>query len=258
MTILDRLERPLARFAVPGLIRYVVALNALVFLLVTAMPEYASMLALDRAAVLRGEIWRVVTWIFVPETTSFFWILFYLLFTFWIGDMLEAAWGTFRLNAYYFVGMALSIASALVFGASGGNFFLNLTVFFAVATIMPDLEILLFFVLPVKIKWVALFSGLLPLLVLVTGSLSEKMMVVMCLGNYFLFFGPAFFRSKAQGKANVARREKFLATKIPEGESLHRCAVCGITELTHPEAEFRVAADGEEYCTEHLPKKTTA
>ena len=172
MTFLDRLEKSLGRFAIPGLIRYVVAFNALVFLIVTLEPGYEAVLDLDRSAVLRGEVWRLVTWIFIPETTRILWIIFYLMFTWWIGDMLESSWGAFRLNAYYFLGMTLCIASALIFGVSGGNFFLNLSLFLAVATLAPNFEILLFLILPVKMKWVALFSLLLPFLYLVFGPLS--------------------------------------------------------------------------------------
>ncbi|MDX2082336.1 MAG: hypothetical protein SFU53_16245 [Terrimicrobiaceae bacterium] len=256
MTFLDRLERSLARYAIPGLIRYVVALSALVFVLVALNPGYASMLELDRDAILRGEVWRLVSWIFIPTTDSFFWIVFYLLFTWWIGDLLEQSWGTFRLNAYYFLGMILTIVSAFVFGASFGNLFLNLSLFFAVATLAPNLEILLFFVLPVKIKWVALFSLIFPLSVLVFGNLPAKMIVLVSLGNYLLFFGPAFFRSRWERREIESRRARFEARKVPAGESIHRCEVCGVTELLDPDADFRVAADGREYCTRHLPSKS--
>lgn len=253
MSVLDRFEAKLSRFAIPGLIRYVVAMNALVFLLVTFNEGYESMLALDREAILRGEVWRLVSWIFLPETTSLFWIFFYLLFTWWLGDLLEQMWGTFRLNAYYLVGMLLCTASALLFGASGGNLFLNLSLFLAVATLVPNMEILLFFVLPVKMKWVALFSLLMPAFVLVTGSLAEKMIVAMCLGNYLIFFGPAFLRARADAARVSGRRAEFERAKMPESETLHRCEVCGATEISHPERDFRVAADGHEYCTLHRP-----
>lgn len=254
MTLLDRLEKSLGRFAVPGLIRYVVALNALVFLLITVEPGYAAALELDRSAILRGEFWRLVSWIFIPETTRILWIVFYLLFTWWIGDMLEAGWGAFRLNAYYLLGMLLCIASALVFGVSGGNFFLNLSLFLAVATIAPDFEILLFLVLPVKMKWVALFSLALPALYLVFGPLSAKMMVVMCLGNYLVFFGPAFLRNRSDRRRTANRRAR-LQPVSKTAEALHRCETCGATETSHPDAEFRVAADGREFCMGHLPSR---
>ena len=251
--MIDRLERHLARFAIPVLIRYVVALNALVFILVTLSPEYARVLALDPAAILRGEVWRLASWIFLPQTQSFFWIIFYLMFTWWLGDLLEQSWGAFRLNAYYFLGMALCIASALLFGASGGNLFLNLSLFLAVATLAPNLEILLFFILPVKLKWVAIFSLIFPAGILLLGPLAEKMVVVMCLGNYLLFFAPAYFRGALASRQVRGRRARFDAAKRPDTESLHRCAACGATEHTSTDADFRVAADGHEYCTAHLP-----
>lgn len=256
MTVLDRLERALSRFAIPGLIRYVVALNALVFLLLQVSPAYAQALALDRGAILHGEVWRLVSWIFLPGTTDYIWTLLYLWFTWWIGDLLESTWGTFRMNAYYFLGMFLCVGSALIFGASGGNWLLNLSIFLAVATLAPNLEIYVLMILPVKIKWVALFSMLLPLSVLLFDPLPAKMIVVMCLGNYLLFFGPAFFQGTVDRHKVRERRARFEAARLPASETLHRCEACGITELTSPDAEFRVAADGREYCTRHLPART--
>jgi hypothetical protein len=254
MTLLERLEKSLGRFAISGLIRYVVAFNALVFLIVTFEPGYAAVLDLDRSAILRGEVWRLVTWIFIPETTRILWIIFYLIFTWWIGDMLESSWGAFRLNAYYLLGMILCIASALIFGVSGGNFFLNLSLFLAVATLAPNFEILLFLILPVKMKWVALFSLLLPLLYLVFGPLSAKMMVIMCLGNYLLFFGPTFLRNRIEQRQNTNRLARFQSGSNPS-DSLHRCETCGATETSHPDAEFRVTADGHEFCQDHRPMR---
>jgi len=251
--MIDRLERSLSRFAIHGLIRYVVALNALVFILVTANHDYAQVLELDRAAILHGQVWRLVSWVFLPTTLDFFWIIFYLMFTWWLGDLLEGSWGAFRLNAYYFLGMLLCIGSALIFGASGGNFFLNLSLFLAVATLAPNLEILLFLILPVKIKWVALFSLIYPAYVLLFGPLAAKMAVVMCMGNYLLFFAPAYFQGTLASHKTRGRRQRFEAAKLPADSALHSCAVCGATERTHPDTEFRVASDGNEYCTGHLP-----
>ena len=251
--MIDRLEQSLSRFAIHGLIRYVVALNALVFILVTLEPNYAHILELNRAAILHGEVWRLVSWIFLPTTLDFFWIIFYLMFTWWLGDLLEGSWGAFRLNAYYFLGMLLCIGSALIFGASGGNFFLNLSLFLAVATLAPNLEILLFLILPVKIKWVALFSLIYPAYVLLFGPLAAKMAVVMCMGNYLLFFAPAYFQGTLASHKTRGRRQRFEAAKLPADSALHSCAVCGATERTHPDTEFRVASDGNEYCTGHLP-----
>ena len=252
MTILDRLERHLSRFAISGLIRYVVALNALVFILLALDPSYLSALVLNREAILNGQVWRLVSWIFIPDTTSYLWIIFYLMIVWWTGDLLDATWGAFRLNAYYFLGMALCVASALIFGASGGNVFLNLSLFLAVATLAPNLEILFFFVIPLKIKWVALISLIWPLFILITGDLAVKMIVIMCLGNYLIFFAPFFFRQYRQRHSVKQRRVRFEGAR-EAAHTLHRCEVCGLTEALDPHADFRVADDGREYCTEHLP-----
>ncbi len=251
-----RIEHMLSRFAVTGLIRYIVALNALVFILVTANPDFAGVIALDPAAIRRGEVWRLASWIFLPETQSPLWMIFYLMFTWWLGELLEQSWGALRLNAYYFLGMVLCTGTAFVFGSSYGNVFLNLSLFLAVATMAPNLEILLFFILPVKIKWVAIFSLILPAGILIAEPMAQKMAVVMCLGNYLVFFAPAYFLGVLDGRRTRDRRAKFEAAKLPSDESLHRCAVCGATERTHPDADFRVSADGCEYCTAHLPGRT--
>jgi hypothetical protein len=255
VTLLDWLERHLSRFAIPRLVRYVVILNALVFILVTLDPKYISALVLDRDAILQGQVWRLVSWIFIPDTLSPIWVIFYLMVVWWTGDLLEGTWGAFRLNAYYFLGMFFCVASALIFGASGGNMFLNLSLFLAVATLAPNLEILFLLVIPLKLKWVALISLLWPAYILVTGSLPVKMIVIMCLGNYLLFFAPALIRRSHENRKIQQRRAKFETNK-DISPTLHRCEACGITEVTDPHADFRVANDGKEYCTRHLPNET--
>jgi hypothetical protein len=252
VNILDRLERHLGPFAIPGLIRYVVALNALVWILGVLQPSYLEMLMLDRAAILRGEVWRIVSWIFIPTTTSLLWIVFYLLFTWWTGDLIEGAWGTFKLNAYYFTGMVACIVAAMVFGTSGGNVFLNLTLLLAAATLAPNLEILIFFIIPLKLKWVGVISLVFPALAFLAGPNAVRAIIVVCMANYLLFFGPQFLRTARQNRSAIQRRQKFQQASFAES-SLHRCAACGITEVTDPSADFRVAADGNEYCTKHLP-----
>jgi hypothetical protein len=255
VTLLDWLERHLSRLAIPRLIRYVVALNALVFILLTLDPKYISALVLDREAILQGQVWRLVSWIFIPDTLSPIWVIFYLMVVWWTGELLEGAWGTFRLNAYYFLGMFFCVASALIFGASGGNMFLNLSLFLAVATLAPNMEILFLLVIPLKLKWVALISLLWPAYILVTGSLPVKMIVIMCLGNYLIFFGPSLLRRSRENRQTMRRGARFEATK-DSSPTLHRCEACGITEVTDPHADFRVANDGKEYCTRHLPNET--
>ena len=118
--------------------------------------------------------------------------------------------------------------------------FLNLSLFLAVATLAPNLEILFLLVIPLKLKWVALISLLWPAYILVTGSLPVKMIVIMCLGNYLIFFGPSFLRRSRENRQTRQRRAKFEAAK-DDSPTLHRCEACGITEASNPHADFRVA-----------------
>ena len=258
MSLLNKLEKALGRFAVTGLIRYVVVLNALVFILGKLDPDYVHMLTLNREAIMAGQVWRLVTWIFVPNTFGLIWFIFYLLFTWWMGDLIESTWGSFRLNLYYITGYLGCTAAALIFGQSFGNVALNTSLLYAAGTIAPELQIMLFGIVPLRLKWVALFSAVLLGLTMVTGDWGIRATIVVSYLNYLLFFGPTFFRYSAESRKIAARRAKFQIAKQPDTETLHRCATCGRTEVSNPELDFRVSADGQEYCTAHLPSRNPA
>jgi membrane associated rhomboid family serine protease len=245
------LERRAPWLGTPGLLKAVVLLNALTFLLVTMEPAYAGMLALVPEKILAGEVWRLVTYIFLPTTQSFFWILFALLFLWFLSTALEEYWGPLRLNVFYLVGMIGCTVAAFFFGGGSTNTFLNLSLFFAFATVAPDYEIFLFFILRAKMKYIAwVLAGVLALQFAVV-PLAGKMAMAASLLNYLVFFGPGFVGDWRRRQAGGIRRRKLNA---PDTAALHRCATCGRTEITDPELEFRVAASGEEYCTEHLAR----
>lgn len=254
MPLLNTLEKYLGRLAIPGLIRYVVALNALVFILGLANPGYLAMLSLDREAILSGQAWRLVSWIFIPTVSGILWVLFYLMFTWWMGDLIESTWGTFRLNAYYFTGYVGCTAAAMIFGASLGNVALNTSLLFAAGTIAPNLQIMLFGIIPLRLKWIALVSAVLLGMAFVSGDWGTRAAILVAYVNYLLFFGPAFIRQTADARKIAARRAKFEVAKAGD-DTLHRCHVCARTEVSNPELEFRVSADGNEYCSAHLPAR---
>jgi hypothetical protein len=257
MSLLDRLENSLGRFAIPGLIRYVVALNALVFLLTLLQPAYVAALVFSREAIEAGQVWRLVTWIFIPTTQSLLLIFAYLSFTWWVGDGLEAAWGTFRLNVYYFLGLLGCVASGFIFGVAGGNAMLTLTLLLAAATLEPNLQILLFYLIPMRLKWVAVIGLIYPAYIVATGGLPGAALVALCLINYLVFFGPTLLGQARANRAAGQRRARFEAAKLPAALTLHRCESCARTEVSNPDLEFRVASDGHEYCADHLPSRQT-
>lgn len=238
-----------------GLLKAVVLLNAVTFVIITAEPAYAEVLALNPSKIMQGQVWRLVTYIFVPETRSLFWIFFALLFLWFLASVLEETWGSLRLNAFYLVGMLGCTVAAFFSGVGApSNTFLNLSLFFAFATVAPDYEIFLFFIARVKIKYVAWFLAAIFGLQFLALPLPAKLAMGASLLNYLVFFGPGFFRARHVQHRDARRLRRFKA-KHDDEITLHRCAKCGCTEVSHPDAEFRVADSGEEFCTEHLPRR---
>jgi membrane associated rhomboid family serine protease len=252
------------RLAVPALIRYVALLNALVFILHLMAPGYLSVLELDPRLILEGQIWRLITWIFIPETLNPFWIFFALLFLLYLGDGLEAGMGAPRLTMFYLTGVVLCTMVNFFFGLQGGggtvgraNTFLNLSLLLAFATLYPGFKVLVFFILPVRIAWLAGISAIIMILAVLGQPLVAAATLGAALLNYLLFFG-----TELAGKIGFARlgrsRAPLRATlnkSVLTEEPLHRCTTCGRTELKNPDLEFRVTSDGSEYCLEHLPER---
>jgi hypothetical protein len=254
MNLTDFLERRFGRYAIPGLVRMIVVLNALAFVLGKLNPAFLGLLELNKAAILHGEIWRLVTYIFLPNTDSFLWILLALGFLWMIGDGLEQAWGAFRLNLYYLTGMIGTTVAAFVFGAGFSNTMLNMSLFFAFAWFYPDVQVYVMMILPVKVRWMAWLLGALLLLQLAGGSASLRMATLVSMANYLIFFGPQIYRNVRHRQGVSTRQRAFASASVPEDQALHRCAICSRTERTNPELDFRVGRDGNDYCMEHLPK----
>ena len=266
---IHHLERRFGSLAIPGLIRIVVVFNALVYLLLQAKTGQARLDFLDTLTlrpdrVMAGEVWRLVTYLFIPQVstdgvTSVVWVFFYLNLLWVFGDGIEQAWGSFKLNLYYLIGMAGTTAAAFLLGSMDATgVFLNLSLTFAFATLFPNYPILLFFFFSVRVKWIALVSLFFVLMQLLAGPNVIRLVIVVSFANYLLFFGREWVRLwREQGRV-AARQQKFqMAAKAEPDEALHHCKVCGRTEITAPEYEFRVAADGEEYCQTHLPSRRT-
>ena len=145
-------------------------------------------LMFDREAIFHGQIWRLVTFVFVPPSSSPIFILFALYFYYMIGVGLENQWGKVKFNLYYLVGMLGSIIAALITGYAD-NTFLNLSLFFAYAALYPDEQVLLFLILPIKMKYLALVDAALYLYYFIVGTASTRITIVLCLLNVALFLG---------------------------------------------------------------------
>lgn len=194
-----RLERKFGRFYIPRLMLVIIAGQAMVYLASQLSPaiQLISRLSLVWPAVMRGEVWRLVTFVFIPQTTSPFGLILSLYFYYLIGNTLENTWGGFRFNVYYLCGMLGAILAAAVTGY-GTGYYINLSLFFAFAALYPDFQVLLFFFLPVKMKYLALVSGALCLIDLLFGSWSARAAIVLSLVNFLLFFGGDFLKTVRQ------------------------------------------------------------
>jgi hypothetical protein len=262
MSWISWLEARIGFLGVPRLMQMIALLNGLVYLLHFFQPTYVFALLLIPERILHGEVWRLVSYIFVPEMflgngnpmLQPLFLFAYLWFLVWMGDALEHAWGPFRVTLYYLLGMGGVTIAAFFFGGAGlFAFLLNLSLFFAFATIYPDIQIYVLFFLPLKVKWLALLSLAPLLLELILGSLATKAAILVSFLNYFIFFAPGVLTNLQARAETGVRRPKFEPSSLG-GETLHRCAVCKRTEKDGPELEFRVASDGEEYCLDHLPR----
>ena len=264
MTLLDRLERRIGFIAIPGVIRIIVAFTALVCVLAFVDRTFLTVLDLNPELVKRGQIWRLVTYLFIPTSLvqpgamlSPLWAVIALWFLWYIGDKLEEAWGAFRLTLYVLVGMIGTTIAAFFFGTQFSNSLLGASLFLACAYFYPDEVIYLFFILPVKFRWLAWILGAFLILGFLVETNTYRIAFLAAFANYILFFGPEMWQHARHRKEVAGRRRRFEVQTRGDAEPLHRCAVCGATELQDPNLEFRVARDGEEYCMQHLPGAAT-
>ena len=195
MNWLDKLERKLGRFALPGLMRVVVVGMALVFccelLFPQAMLEYY--LYFSPALIAQGQVWRIFTFIFLPPQSSLLFIVFALYFYYFIGNALENEWGSFRFTLYYLLGVVGTIIAGLLTGGAT-NSYLNLSLFFAFAALYPNMQVLLFFFIPIKIKWLAYLDAALFAYQFLLGTWQTRAAILAYLLNFLIFFGPSVLR----------------------------------------------------------------
>jgi len=186
------LERRLRRYAISDLIKYVVFGQGILYALMLVMPTLGyrlySLMTLTRSGLFSGQIWRLVTFIFVPPSSSPVFILFSLYFYYMIGMSLERRWGKVKFNLYYGIGMLAAVIACLLTGYAG-NTYLNLSLFFAFAAMFPDEEVLLFMILPIKMKYLALIDAALYTYEFIVGTASTRVTIILCLANVFLFLG---------------------------------------------------------------------
>lgn len=267
---LDRFCYKHPRLAIPNLMLYIVLGTGLIALLdaFSMGGSFASYFAFDANAILRGQIWRIGTFLFVPISSSLFNTAISLYFYYFVGSTLEREWGSAKFTIYYACGVILNIILGFMIGSTS-VFYLNMALFFAFATMFPNMQVLLFFIIPVKIKWLAWFDAAFFAFNILSSIFSGRPLLALipltALLNYFLFFGGDLTDLLRQGQQKVNYRTKnsrktvdFQSAQQHAREKkgyLHKCAVCGRTDVSNPELEFRYCSKCKGYycyCAEHI------
>lgn len=278
MKFIDKLERKFGRFGIPNLTVYIVVCYVIGYALMIVNPSLLNWLSLEPAYILRGQIWRLVTWVLYPPDSSnvLLFALMVLFFYYPIGTSLERTLGTFKYTLYILSGMVFTILGAFIlYFILGGNvlvgsvfstYYISLSTFLAYAMCYPEMQVLLMFIIPIKMKWMAIFYVVIVayemIQYIMAGAWYLAIPIVASLLNFIIFY----FGSKDFSRYNpkeVHRRNEFRRAMEPQGRmksgngtvTKHKCAICGRTELDDPNLEFRFCSrcnGNYEYCQDHL------
>ena len=278
MKFIDKLERKFGRFGIPNLTIYMIVCYVIGYALMIVNPGILNWLSLEPAYILRGQVWRLVTWVLYPPSTSgVLWFAIAVLFFYYpIGTSLERTIGTFKYTLYILSGVIFTILGAFIlYFLLGGNglvgnvlstYYISLSTFLAYAMCYPDMQVLLMFIIPVKMKWMAIFYVVIVVYEMIqyvmAGAWYLVIPIVASLLNFIIFY----FGTKDFSRYNpkeIHRRNEFRRAMEPQGRmksgsgsvTKHKCAICGRTELDDPNLEFRFCSrcnGNYEYCQDHL------
>lgn len=260
MSLIDWLERRLGRLAVPHLTLLLIGVQVLVYLptqgAMAAKRDFpvVERLSLVPDRVMEGEVWRLATFVAIPPFTNivfalFAWYLFYLM-----GTTLEVNWGTFRYNLFLLVGwLATVAASFLTPERPASAAFWQGSVFLAFAYLYPDFVMQIFFILPVRIKWLALVAWLGYGYAALVGDWNTRAAVAASVCNFVLFFGRDLLARAGYGRRSILAQLRGLTAREPAYH--HKCLTCGATDRSHPKMDFRYCSKCAGdccYCMDHL------
>ena len=266
MKFLRKLERNFGKYAVPNLMYYIILMYGAGIVIDLVMPGlYYQYLCLDAAAILRGQVWRLVTFLICPPSSGIFFNLIAMFLYYSLGTTLERVWGTFRFNLYFFSGILFHIIAAFVIYFLMGvsvpltPFYLNNSLFLAFAATFPQMQFYLYGLVPIRAYWLGIFIGAEFLYEFLFGGLIARSCIGLALLNFVIFFMMTRNYSKISPR-EIKRKQKFKSDmKTAQAEKIrlthHKCAVCGRTEKDDPNLEFRYCSKCEgnlEYCMDHL------
>lgn len=273
---LSRFSYKHPNFSIPGLMKYIAIGNVIVYLLtLLSNGTFVQLVTFIPERIFRGEVWRLVTFIFVPMDFSPLYFILSVMLYYFLGTQLENAWGSARFTVYYITGVVLNILAGLLMYLSPSlrgygvvnMYYVNLSLFFAFTTLYPEMQFLLFYIIPVKAKWLAWFDAALFAFDIFSrigqGQYLLALVPVIAVLNYFIFFWDDLMETLGRSGRQVRHRTSHQTIQFKSAQKhaqqkkgyLHKCAVCGITDTDHPTMEFRYCSKCNGYycyCAEHI------
>lgn len=281
-------ERKFGKYAIKNLSFVLVICYAIGYVLELADRSgyLISYLTLNPYAILHGQVWRLVTWILIPPSSGgLFFTLIMLYFYCSIGTSLERTWGTYRYNVYIFQGMLFTIAGSFllmgycylfrpqislmgavmtidmpyeyfsIIATVFSTYYVNMSIFLAFAATFPDAQVLLMFIIPIRVKWLGVIYAVMLVFEFFGSTVYGKFAIGASLLNFVVFFLTSRNMMHMNPKQIHRRQEFKREVRRNTGITKHKCAICGRTEVDSPQMQFRFCSkcDGNyEYCEEHL------
>lgn len=274
---LDRFCYNHPRFGIPNLMKWIVMGNVAVFLLdMVSRGTFSQILAFYPSLILKGQVWRLVTFVFVPMNLGSIWFIFSTMLYFFLGNALERHWGSTRFSVFYLLGVVLNIITGFVLYFAAGQpyalqtanmYYVNMSLFFAFATLYPDTQFLIYFIIPIKVKWIAWLDAaffVFDIFSYISGGMPVyALMPIVGILNYLIFFWEDLMDLLGRGKRRAAHKVNPQTIHFKKAQKevqqrkgyLHKCAVCGVTDADDPNKEFRYCSKCNGYycyCMDHI------
>lgn len=264
MRLIDRFCYKHPNFGIPNLMRYLTIANVVFWILGTANSVLLSYLRFDAGLIMQGQIWRLITFMVYPPSMGLLaFLVFY--FYYWMGTALEQVWGTAQFNIYLLIGWALTVIYGFLVYFIGGlrisidAQYLYLSMFFSYAALFPDQTVLLFFFIPIKMKYMAIIDAVYFLAAVITNPFPVNLLPVVAVLNFFIFFSGTLLQRipKKASQSTINFRKASQKIRREERDKLyhHKCAVCGRTDTDYPGLEFRYCSRCAGYhcfCSDHI------
>lgn len=277
---MNKFEKKFGKYAIPNLTFVIIACYIVGYIIYAINDSFLSFLTLNPHKILQGQVWRLFTWVIVPPDTLDFFTIIMLYFYYSIGNILERTWGTYRYNVYIFSGMLYTVigsflcmgfiylTNADVMALPGiadylfsegawafSTYYINLSIFMAFAATYPDMQVLLMFVIPIKMKWMGILDALLMVLSFMESGTFTRFAIVACMFNFLVFYLTSRRKIVVSPKQMKRRTEFKQQVRKSAAITKHKCAICGRTDEDDSSLEFRFCSKcngNYEYCQNHL------